>query len=394
MVRARDMAAAALLAVLASGPALAQSAPHLDGLTPVSMSPPVQQQPVAPPPTAPTLPTVLPSALPTTGPQQPASPVGPSTTWPWLQNPGSVPAVPSGLAGLPAGPHGHCAQCNPHEDNNGALLCGDPLLDDPPWAPPGWFTAVEVDFVATHLENRLGSTISNGTFIHLPTADLAWTVAPRIEIGYRFCEGAGELLLAYKFLVTAGSQPVPGFDAAGGTGDLHSHLSENTWDLDYGSREYSLLPNWDMKWRAGVRLATVFFDSTATSPLLEQREVNNFVGAGPHIGLDLRRVIRCTGLELFSRIDNAWMIGETDQSYEEIPVGGTGGASRFLSALVVPWLNVQAGVGWTPPGNEHLYFMAGYTWERWWGLADVGGSRGPFAIITSQGAFARLEVRY
>jgi hypothetical protein len=294
---------------------------------------------------------------------------------------------------MPVARHG-AVKCNPYEDCNGPLLEGDPLLDAPCWAPPGWFAALELDLVGTHIENRLKSTLTNGDFIHLPTADLAWTVAPRLEAGYRFAQGAGELLLAYKFLITAGSQPIPGFDAAGNTGDLHSHLNENVWDLDYGSREYSLLPNWDMKWRAGVRIAAVFFDSTATSPLLEQREVNNFVGAGPHIGLDLRRVIRCTGFELFGRLENAWMIGEIGQSYEEIPVGGLAGTNRFQSATVVPTLSVQAGVGWTPPGNEHLFFAGGYTWEGWWGLADAGGLAGPFALIYTQGVFLRMEVRY
>jgi hypothetical protein len=221
-------------------------------------------------------------------------------------------------------------------------------------------------------------------------------VSPRFEVGYRFGEGAGELLLAYKFLITAGSQPVADFDAAGNSGDLHSHLNINAWDFDYGSREYSLLPNWDMKWRIGVRLAAVFFDSEATSPLLDQRELNNFVGAGPHIGLDLRRVIKGTGLELFTRIENAWLIGDTGQSYEEtFPAGGgVGGAQRFLSPLVVPWLSVQAGVGWTPPDNDHLYFALGYTWECWWNLADVEGVPGVTAQITNQGVTFRFEVRY
>jgi hypothetical protein len=378
--RARDIAAAALVALLATRPVCGQAPPTLAApqfQAPASASAPPMQ--------------------PVTGaPSQPSGPTGPATTWPWLQSSAPMPAAPSGLTAVPLGDHGGACgdHCNPHEDNNGPLLKGDPLLDDPPWAPPGWFASLETTFVATHIENRLAATVSNGDFIHLPTAEQAWTVSPRFEIGYRFAEGAGELLLAYKFLITAGSQPVPGFDAAGNTGDLHSHLNINAWDFDYGSREYSLLPNCDMKWRIGVRLAAVFFDSTATSPLLEQREVNNFVGAGPHWGLDLRHAVKGTGFELFGRIENAWLIGDTDQSFEEIPVGGVGGANRSLSPLVVPWLGVEAGLGWSPPGNEHLYFAGGYTLEYWWNLADVAGTPGPTALICNQGVFVRMEVRY
>jgi hypothetical protein len=424
----RQMLAGLLVAVLASGPVAAQPAPGStlsaplgpqgtapvlnqtpaslggpqdsipDVLPPARFVPPVQGTALPPQMAAPAR-TVQPAVTP---PSQPGgNPVPyPATTAPWTFGSAQVTPASSGLTPLFGGsPQGtpctpNYAHCNPNEDSNGSLLKGDPLLDDPPWAPPGWFAGLETQFVASHIENKLGSTISNGDFIHLPTADLAWNVSPRIEVGYRFGEGAGELLLAYKFLITAGSQPVPAFDAAGNSGDLHSHLNINAWDLDYGSREYSLLPNWDMKWRIGVRLAAVFFDSTATSPLLEQRELNNFVGAGPHIGLDLRRAVKGTGLEFFTRLENAWLIGDTDQSYQEIPVGGVGGASRFLSPLVVPWLSVEAGLGWTPPDNDHLYFAAGYTWETWWNLADAGGVPGPTAVITNQGVFFRIEVRY
>jgi Legionella pneumophila major outer membrane protein precursor len=284
--------------------------------------------------------------------------------------------------------------CNPYEDNNGPLLKCNPCLDSPAWAPPGWFCALEADLVDPHIKNHLVGQVGNDT-IHLPTAQLDWTVSPRFEAGYRFAEGAGELLLSYKFLVSTGTETLANFDSAGDPGNLHSRLNINAWDIDYASREYCLWPWCDMKWRAGVRLAGVFFDSTATSPLLEQHESNYFFGAGPHIGLDLRRFVKGTGIQLIGRVESAFLVGESHQSFDEtvsaVGIPPVSGADRQTVELVAPWLGVQAGVGWTPPGLDQLTISAGYTFECWWDLADVSNSRGD---ITAQGVFFRAEFRY
>src|SRR5207302_1510805 len=144
---------------------------------------------------------------------------------------------------------------------------------------------------------------------------------------------------AYKFLTTSGSM-------SDDESTLHSSLAINAWDLDYGSREYGLWPHCDMRWRAGIRVASLFFDSVETSPALEQRVANYFSGVGPHVGLDLRRFIMGTGFELIGRLETAFLIGEAHQSFGEaaiIPgVGTLGAASRFTQQLVVPWLNIQA----------------------------------------------------
>ena len=284
--------------------------------------------------------------------------------------------------------------CNPYEDHNGPLLCGDPLLDAPPWAPPGWFGALEADLVGTHIKNRLTDSVTVGGVtdnIHLPTADLDWTVSPRIELGYRFCEGAGELLIAFKFLTTSGTESVPNFDPNSDSGDLHSRLNINVLDLDYGSREISLWPCWDFKWRAGVRFEGIYFDSTATSPLLQEHVSNDFYGAGPHVGLDLRRFIHGTGLEFTTRVESAFVIGQTYQTADESEFGIGSGSSRVSDTLISPWLGVQAGVSWTPPCCKCVTVSAGYTFEAWWSMADIGSSRGD---ITSEGVFFRGEWRY
>ena len=72
----------------------------------------------------------------------------------------------------------------------------------------------------------------------------------------------------------------------------------NVGDVDYASHETSLGPNWLMKWRIGLRLAGLSFDSEAVEPLAAAaagsgiflRSIeNDYFGVGPHAGLELRR---------------------------------------------------------------------------------------------------------
>jgi hypothetical protein len=290
--------------------------------------------------------------------------------------------------------------CAPYEDYNGPLLKGSPLLDWPEWAPPGVFGAVELDIVGPHVKNRLMGPVSvnGGTDqVHTPAAALDWTVAPRFDLGWRFAQGAGELLVSYQFLTTAGTESLPGFDAANHAAAVHSRLDMQVLDLDFASREPAWLLgcNWDWKWRAGVRLAGIFFDARATSPLLEQRTANNFVGAGPDAGLELRRSFPGTGLAAFARVETALVVGSVHQSFEEAfttPTGAVGGATSLRHSQPVPFLGLAAGVSWSPPQREQLRVTAGYILQNWWSAGDLApDSRGD---VTVQGIFVRGEWRY
>jgi hypothetical protein len=359
------------------------------------------------------------------GQNQAAPDGGSGGTLPSLPSPAVVPA-PSAVQPIPPPAPAGCAvigqpplaHCNPYEDCNGPLLKCNPCLDSPAWAPPGWFFGMELDIVGSHIKNRLVGQVGDDT-LHVPTAELDGTVAPRFEVGYRFAQGAGELLLAYRFLSTSGSQKETNFDGTSELGqsfntfaqliqnnpaiasllgpiNLHTRLDINAWDIDYGSREYSLWPCWDMRWRAGVRFAGIYFDSTESNAVLQQKVSNYYFGVGPHIGLDLRRFIMGTEFQLIGRIESALLIGQAWQTFEEqVTIPGVGSAfaasNRSNQQLVAPWLNVQLGVGWTPHNFDHFTFSAGYTFEVWWDIADVGDSRGN---ITDQGVFLRAELRF
>jgi hypothetical protein len=290
----------------------------------------------------------------------------------------------------------------PYQDRNGPLLKGDPRLDGPPYAPPGWFAAVDVVPVGLHLKNSLTNTVAldgRTDTVDLGTAAMGWTVMPRFEFGYRFGQASGEVLVAYHFIEANRSGTVDNFTPAGLPGDLHSRLDLNAVDLEYASREFPLAmgPGWDMKWLAGARLASVFFDSQAAALRLRQHESNNFVGAGPVVGLELWRHLEgMPGLSLYCHVDAAFLMGTINEFFDDTVTATDGtprlaGATQQRQAQGVPVLSVQAGLGWQPADWEHVRFALGYQLEDWWNIGRDGSSR---AELSVQGIFLRGEWRY
>jgi hypothetical protein len=214
-----------------------------------------------------------------------------------------------------------------------------------------------------------------------------------LEIGYRLPEGWGEVLVSYRTLVTEGRAVLAGFDLDGSDGGLKSRLNLNVLDLDYGSPEYCFSLDWHMSWKAGIRLASIYFDSLAEGLFIEERTSNNFLGAGPHVGMDLERSLELPDLGLFARLEGAAVIGQTRQAFEEAFVlddgSLTGGATTVHHTQTVPVLLVQAGLTWTPCWHGHLSRLkVGYEFQQWWSLGNAADSR---AELTAQGIFVRGE---
>ena len=235
----------------------------------------------------------------------------------------------------------------------------DPLLDRPDFAPAGWFLNAEIGFAAPHIKgvqsnaNALADTLPKVVF--LPAADLEWTVAPRLQFGYRLPSAFGEFAVSYRFLTTDGTDTTTGFD---GPAALRTRLNFNQIDLDYLSREFSLAPHWDMKWHFGLRLAELYYDSRSDEPfalaatgngVFEQRFSNSYWGIGPHAGVELQREVEGTGLSFVSRIDAATLLGRIRQGFfEQLTAVGangqfTGLESRLSGSQDVPIVNFQVG---------------------------------------------------
>ncbi len=268
-------------------------------------------------------------------------------------------------------------------------------MDCSAWATGlGWFGAFEIDAVGSSVRAGLNApvTVAGVTSrVQLPDARLGWSAMPHMEVGYRMGQAAGEIIVGYHGLNAAGSGTIAAFDAAGNSAPLSSHLDVSIVDIDYGSRETALGPLWDMKWRTGVRIATVFYDSEATTPLLSERDSNHFVGAGVHFGLNLKRRLGNTGFALLGQLDSGVVLGHVHQLYQQSVTGVGSGLTDSSANEPAPSLEIMFGVDFSPRSNPNLRFATGYLFQRWW---SVGETAGIFGDVTYQGVFCRGEWRY
>ncbi len=302
--------------------------------------------------------------------------------------------LPPQAAPIPAPPPAYVS----YEDRNGPLLKGDLLLDPRDLPPPGWFAAAEVDILGPKLRNRLVNNVNvAGMFtdtVQLPSAPLSWLAAPRVELGYRFAQGAGAVMASYYGVNTCGCATIADVDPLGGA-RLHSRLETNVVDIDYGNEEFTLGDRWLVSWRVGARISQAFFDSQATGQILQQHTGNFYLGAGPHAGLDLRRRLGASPWQLLGRIEAGGNIGRLTQNFEETfsaaGVPFIGGATKVSVIQWVPNMRVMAGLGWTPRPNGAFTFSGGYLFDGWWYLGEAQGSS---ATLTLNGVFLRGEWRY
>jgi hypothetical protein len=282
----------------------------------------------------------------------------------------------------------------------------DPLLDVPELPPPGWFTDVEATLIGTHLRNKLMDTVTVGKrmdVVHVSGADLDWTVAPRFDAGYRVPDGFGEFLVSYYFLTSDGEDDT--FTALG-PGHMKSRLNINEVDLVYSTREITLIPHWDMRWKVGVRGLDVFFDAASDQPatpgvlpggLIGQHTSSNFLGAGPLVGLELTCATCMSGLVLWGHAEGAYLWGHLHQEFAEtlsgagtVPVEGVVDTTTTQGVCVV---NAQVGLRWTPPGYCWTRFFLGYEFD-FYGQVGRDDNTGSKADIYQNGIFFRGEFNF
>jgi hypothetical protein len=296
-------------------------------------------------------------------------------------------------------PTGHgagCADgplpCIPYEDRNGPLLIGDPLLDNGP-AIPGWLGALELAVVVPRRQDVISQpvTLTSGATVSVgpPNAPLGPRVMPTVSFGYRWGQATGDMTVSYHFVVADGSE----FLAPGAS--LRSRLDLQVLDIDYGNYEPSLGPQWDMKWRIGVRGVINYSDNQAIGVFGGQQTTNRYWGIGPHAALDLRRWLGDSGLALFGRLDTSLPIGRLAERYIDIAPGAAGETRLFQNNQVLS-LSAQAGVAWSPRRCDNFRIAAGYTWEHWWDTGSIINVTPPFPHqqLNIQGGFVRLEWNY
>jgi len=307
-----------------------------------------------------------------------------------------------------------------------------PLLERPEAAPPGIFVNVESSVVWSHLRNELvggmvtlaqtsGASPSSavglppgagmpitGDIVKFPGNRLNATVTPRFELGYRFPDGFGELRLSYRFLDTTGSDTV--VVAELGPAAQKGRLDVNFVDLDFGTREFSLGPNWEMRTAVGLRYATAYFDSqvtfrnpvtiqetpfgTAPFTRLSQSEAVGNWYIGVHGVLEVGRKLWVPGLTLFGRAEGAGLYGRVHQTFKETFLESPGFTqTRVAGGVGTPSLAAQAGLSYDVPNWNHCRFLIGYQYEMWWQFGR-GNDDLSFGTLYDQGLFLRAEFSF
>ena len=162
------------------------------------------------------------------------------------------------------------------QDFEGPYFEKDPLLDPADLPQPGWLFDVEAGLMGSHIAECLGQPpFPNGNAVPfavaVPMAPLNWTVSPRFELGYRLPSGFGEVDFAYRFLLADGTGSLPTNPLSNPDAPRpHKPPPYELWRHRLRRRETSLTtmlgPGWTMKWRLGLRIADVNFDSRADEP--------------------------------------------------------------------------------------------------------------------------------
>jgi hypothetical protein len=273
---------------------------------------------------------------------------------------------------------------------------------EPPSTPPGFFFDTEIALLFPILKASIttnsGVATSGNTF-QVPSVDLGLAVSPKFEFGYRLPDSCGLFAVSYRFLVTDGTGTET---IAGNPFDIHTRLTVQIVDLDYGTAPYEISPGYFIAWRLGARVADIFYDAQLQNPNLVQQGSNTYIGTGPHGRLDVeRRIEAVRGLSLFGRLDASVLIGQITQRFHEYvtqPDGSTL-ASELTSrhSQSCPNLLVQAGISYVPPIFTNIKFTTGYQFEDYFYLGQFnsngmpGSSRGQ---LYSNGWFVRGQIDF
>jgi hypothetical protein len=296
----------------------------------------------------------------------------------------------------------------------GPYLQYDPFLDPPVFPQPGWFAGAEAQIVKPHLITRMeGSVIAgknvnwtSGQFplpgstsiVNLPSANLSWTAAPRVFVGYRLPSGFGEFMVAYRNLASTGSGVDPG---SHGPVDIGTRFRLNTIDFDYNSRELSLWPQWDMKWSVGLRTlflnwaaqGTQPFDQAPSGGVFQARAVNNNFSLGPHAALQLDRHLGNSGWSLSTRVDAAGLFDFLDEGWltKSGAPGGAGqprvGALYAFRHQASPMFTGRIGLNWQPSPDSGMKLYIGYQYDVIWDLNGITQSQPSGFSPSSTGQF-------
>jgi hypothetical protein len=278
----------------------------------------------------------------------------------------------------------------------------DLVLDPPQWPKTGWFSDLTLDIIHPHVfGNQWHANVltSAGRSVNVTpgVARLDWTVAPRLELGYRLTSGFGEFAVSDRGFYTDGTGP---FSGPAGNFTRTSHLGVNYTDMDYASREYTQWPNWTLKWRAGVRVAYAWIDTTVSQPfnvaaagngVFADRATNSSTSAGPHFGVLLDHNFAQPGFSFISNFDIATTFARIRQKFATatttLTPAGEPARGQFIENFwnTVPILNFRVGLGYQPPDHPNIHLYTGYVYEFWWQVGTESNTGRSHMFFDNQG---------
>lgn len=267
-------------------------------------------------------------------------------------------------------------------------------------ATPGWFFGADVAVLFPTSTFRITTDQPLPTTnlkLDAPATSLDLTVSPTFEVGYRLPDAAGLFALSYGFVLASGSETI---NNGLGTLNVQNDVNIHWLDIDYGTIPYEIAPRWETAWRLGARVATINFKSSSTGPGgLTQTATSDYLGAGPHARFDIeRRIVPVPGLSLFGRVDGTVYVGLIDQDFT-LQKGAKSDTGSIRQTQTVPYLNLQAGLSYTPPAFPGFKITAGYLIEEYFRAGKLANeangqsinSRGDF---WSHGPFLRGQIDF
>lgn len=257
----------------------------------------------------------------------------------------------------------------------------------PGCAPTAWLVNLDLTFLKPHVKNQLAVNPGIPTFFDyddLASSSLDWTVAPRIEVGYRLPEGQGAFLLGYRYLGSEG-------DTTSGGVAVRSRLNTSTFDFLYQTERIRPYGNWFFHARIGARILSAFYDTQNVDGALTQSASNNFFGGGIVGAFDLEYAFdSIPGLALYGNAEGAVVLGEVEQNFHGY-LGGFSEHATQRGTQAAQMMTFQAGVSYVPASLPNLRLRAGYQYEQWFNLGKLQNSN---LELSGHGLFLRAEFVY
>jgi hypothetical protein len=133
-------------------------------------------------------------------------------------------------------------------------------------------------------------------------------------------------------------------------------------------------PAWDLSWSAGARLARWDVNSSVTTTTATSGRVDleqNFIGAGPRVGLEGRRYFNRRAFSVYSTLDMSLLVGQFESSVvRAVPSVGVNPATTesFFHEMtrMSPVAEIELGAKWQP--TDQLSVSAGWFFQCWWDL--------------------------